>query len=127
MKPSHINKPQKNVLGTDLQLCGCNPNTGSFRDGFCNTSKQDVGLHIICAIMTDDFLAFTKQQGNDLSTPNPDHQFPGLKEGDRWCLCISRWLEAMKVQKAPPVVLEACHESALEFISLQELRKYTYQ
>ncbi|CAF4258075.1 unnamed protein product, partial [Rotaria sordida] len=76
------NKPQKNVLGTDLQLCGCNPNTGFFRDGF----------------------SFTKQQGNDLSTPNLEHQFPGLKEGDRWCLCISRWIEAMKVQKAPPVV-----------------------
>lgn len=128
MKPPPIgNNQQKNVLGSDVQLCSCNPKTGFFRDGFCNTSKDDIGLHTVCSIMTDEFLEFAKEQGNDLSTPIPEYQFPGLKAGDRWCVCADTWIDAMRVHKASPLVLESCHESLLELVNLEELKKYTYQ
>lgn len=120
------NIKEKNVLGTDLQSCSCDPKTGFFRDGFCSTSKKDSGLHTVCAIMTDEFLNFSKKQGNDLSTPNLAHQFPGLKANDKWCLCAGRWIEAVRAQKAPPIILESSHESLLELISSEELNKYTF-
>lgn len=116
-----------NVLGTTLQACCYDPITGYFRDGFCKTISEDTGTHVVCAIMTDAFLRFTKQRGNDLSTPIPQWQFPGLKAGDQWCLCISRWLEAEKHNVAPLVILEATHIKALEFTTLDILTKYAYQ
>ena len=114
----------KNVLGSDLQLCCSNPMTGYYRDGYCRTGGQDFGVHVVCSQMTAEFLSFTKQQGNDLSTPIPAYDFPGLKPGDRWCLCASRWKEAKDAGVAPPVILEATHIRALEVISLDELKQY---
>ncbi|MDJ0659736.1 MAG: DUF2237 domain-containing protein [Crocosphaera sp.] len=112
----------KNVLGTNLQPCCNDPMTGYYRDGYCRTGGQDFGVHVICAQVTDEFLTFTKQQGNDLSTPMPAYNFPGLKLGDRWCLCASRWQEAKEAGVAPPVILEATHIRALEVVSLDELK-----
>ncbi|MGK7881196.1 MAG: DUF2237 family protein [Crocosphaera sp.] len=114
----------KNVLGSDLQLCCSNPMTGYYRDGYCRTGGQDFGVHVVCSQMTAEFLSFTKQKGNDLSTPIPAYSFPGLKPGDRWCLCASRWQEAKDAGVAPPVILEATHIRALEVISLDELKQY---
>lgn len=114
----------KNVLGTDLEVCGCQPMTGFFRDGICRTGSGDVGLHLVCATMTAGFLQFSLDQGNDLSTPNPDWDFPGLVPGDRWCLCVQRWQEALAAGVAPPVILEATHISALEFVELDDLRDH---
>ena len=114
----------KNVLGTDLQLCCSNPMTGYYRDGYCRTGGQDFVVHVVCAQMTAEFLTFTKQQGNDLSTPIPAYDFPGLKPGDRWCLCASRWQEAKEAGVAPPVILDATHIRALEVVSLDELKQY---
>ena len=113
-----------NVLGQPLQSCCTNPMTGFYRDGLCNTGAGDYGAHVVCAQMTPAFLEFTKNQGNDLSTPVPAYQFPGLKPGDRWCLCASRWKEALDMGVAPPVVLEATHASALEYVSLNDLQAY---
>jgi uncharacterized protein len=114
----------KNVVGTDLQLCCTSPMTGFYRDGFCSTGGQDFGMHVICAQVTAEFLEFTKSQGNDLSTPMPQYNFPGLRPGDRWCLCAARWQEALEAGVAPPVVLEATHARALEVCSLTDLKKY---
>ena len=114
----------KNVLGGELAECGTDPMTGFFRDGCCNTGAQDAGLHVVCAEMTAEFLKFSKARGNDLSTPNEMFEFPGLQPGDRWCLCAARWKEAYDAGMAPPVVLEACHISALEFASLEELSEH---
>ena len=114
----------KNVLGTALEACCFKPMTGYFRDGYCKTLAQDTGTHVVCAIVTDDFLNFTRTRGNDLSTPRPEWQFPGLKAGDQWCLCISRWLEALKADCAPPVKLEATHIKALEFTTLDVLKSF---
>ncbi|MGK7958319.1 MAG: DUF2237 family protein [Crocosphaera sp.] len=114
----------KNVLGTDLQLCCNDPMTGYYRDGYCRTGGQDFGVHVVCAQVTTEFLTFTKQQGNDLSTPIPAYHFPGLKPGDRWCLCASRWQEAKEAGVAPPVILEGTHIRALEVVSLDELKQY---
>lgn len=114
----------KNILGTELQSCCFEPKTGFYRDGFCKTGEEDYGTHVVCAIMTDEFLEFTKTKGNDLSTPKPEWRFPGLKAGDKWCLCILRWLEAEKAGKAPKVVLEATHEKALQYTSLELLSSY---
>ena len=114
----------KNVLGSDLQLCCSNPMTGYYRDGYCRTGGQDFGVHVVCSQMTAEFLSFTKQQGNDLSTPIPAYSFPGLKPGDRWCLCASRWQEAKDAGVAPPVILDATHIRALEVVSLDELKQY---
>lgn len=113
-----------NVLGTSLKPCCSNPATGYFRDGFCRTIQEDSGTHILCAIMTQEFLDYTKSRGNDLSTPIPHWNFPGLKTGSKWCLCISRWLEAERTGKAPFVVLEATHQKALEYTTLELLQKY---
>ncbi len=100
-----------NVLGTQLEECGVKPMTGFFRDGSCNTSKQDVGSHTLCAVMTQDFLEYSRERGNDLMTPQPEYGFAGLKPGDRWCLCAGRWLEAFKAGKAPRVVIRATHQA----------------
>jgi uncharacterized protein (DUF2237 family) len=115
-------KKPLNVLGTELQVCGHSPKTGFFRDGCCATGPQDMGRHVVCAQVTEEFLDFTRNNGNDLSTPRPDHDFPGLKPGDRWCLCALRWLEASEAGVAPPVILEATHENALNTIALADLQ-----
>lgn len=114
----------KNVLGTALVTCSNRPKTGFFRDGCCNTADEDLGAHTVCVEMTADFLAFSKDAGNDLSTPHPEFGFPGLKPGDRWCLCASRWVEALEEGKAPRVVLEATHARTLEFVPLAVLQRY---
>ena len=116
------NEGPRNVLGTALQDCSHDPLTGFFRDGCCRTGQGDLGVHVVCARVTADFLAFSRSAGNDLSTPRPEYRFPGLKPGDAWCLCASRWAEAHRAGVAPPVVLEATHISALEFASLRDLR-----
>ncbi len=113
-----------NVLGGELQLCSAKPVTGFFRNGCCDTSRLDVGSHTVCVVMTAEFLAFSKAQGNDLSTPQPDYGFPGLKPGDRWCLCAPRWQEAFEEGKAPRVVLRATEASALAYCSLAELKRH---
>ena len=112
----------KNVLGTDLETCCTDPMTGFYRNGTCETGAGDYGLHTVCAVMTDEFLAFSRSRGNDLITPSPDMAFPGLKAGDRWCLCATRWKEAFQEGMAPQVILAATHISTLEFVSLEELR-----
>ncbi|OZV69724.1 DUF2237 family protein [Winogradskyella aurantia] len=117
----------RNVLGTALEPCCLDPMTGYFRDGLCRTMAQDTGTHVVCAVMTDAFLNFTRLKGNDLSTPRPEWQFPGLKAGDKWCLCISRWLEAEASGCAPRLILEATHEKALEFTELALLQSYAVQ
>ena len=117
-------KEQLNVLGLPLKICGQDPMTGFFRDGFCRCREDDLGAHIVCAIMTDDFLKFSRDNGNDLITPLPEYQFPGLKEGDQWCLCASRWVEALAKNKAPNLILEATHEKILEYVSLETLFMY---
>ncbi len=114
----------KNVLGEPLQTCGLDPVTGFYRTGCCDTGAGDTGFHVVCAVMTADFLAFTRSRGNDLSTPRPEAGFPGLEPGDRWCLCVARWLEALENGCPPPVVLEATHLSALEFVSLHVLQSH---
>lgn len=111
----------KNVLGGQLIPCGTDPMTGFFRDGSCSTCKEDRGSHTVCAEMTAEFLEVSRQQGNDLSTPNPTYGFPGLQPGDRWCLCAGRWKEALAAGVAPPVVLGSTHVRALEVIDLDEL------
>ena len=117
-------RPQRNVLGGELTLCGGDPVTGFFRDGCCNTAPEDVGSHTVCAVMTAEFLAFSKARGNDLSTPMPQYEFPGLKPGDRWCLCAPRWQEAFLAGAAPKVVLLATHEGALEYAELSDLKRF---
>ena len=111
----------KNVLGTALQPCGFDPLTGFFRDGCCNTSAEDFGRHTVCAVMTQPFLQFSLERGNDLSTARPDFRFPGLKPGDHWCLCAGRWREAADSGVAPPVILEATHARTLEVVALADL------
>ncbi len=114
----------KNVLGGPLKPCCFSPKTGFFRDGFCNTSEEDVGSHTVCVIVTDEFLEFSKSRGNDLSTPNEAWGFPGLTDGDKWCMCALRWVEAERAGVAPPVVLDACHERCLGVISLETLQSH---
>ena len=118
---------QKNILGGELQPCSLDPVTGFFRDGHCNTCEEDFGSHTVCAQMTEAFLAFSKSRGNDLSTPNPRYQFAGLKPGDRWCVCAARWREAADAGVAPPVILQATHERALEVIALADLEYHALQ
>lgn len=113
-----------NVLGTSLQACCFDPQTGFYRDGFCRTGPQDTGRHVICAEMTEAFLKFSRSRGNDLITPRPEYDFPGLRAGDRWCICAMRWKEALDAGVAPPVRLEACHENALQFASLTDLQSH---
>ena len=112
----------KNVLGTLLQTCSVNPLTGFTRNGCCETGVDDSGSHTVCAQVTDEFLAFSKSRGNDLSTPKLEYGFEGLIAGDRWCLCASRWLEAAEAGFAPPVILEASHEKCLEIVMLADLK-----
>lgn len=119
----HKPKP-KNVLGSELKVCCTNPLTGFYRDGFCKTGADDRGSHTICIVATDEFLAFSKSRGNDLSTPRPEYDFPGLQAGDKWCLVAVRWQEALDAGMAPQVVLEATHENALQFARLEDLRRY---
>lgn len=114
----------RNVLGERLQSCSEAPVTGFYRDGCCNTGPDDPGVHTVCALMTAEFLEFSRARGNDLSTPVPEFGFPGLKPGDRWCLCAARWKEALDAGMAPRVVLTATHEATLEFVSLDELKKH---
>ncbi len=114
----------RNVLGQQLEICCTSPMTGYYRDGKCNTGGGDFGAHVVCAQVTEEFLAFTKSRGNDLSTAVPAFNFPGLKPGDRWCLCASRWKEALDAGVAPPIVLSATHASALEYVSLEELKQH---
>lgn len=114
----------KNVLGTDLQTCSQNPVTGYYRNGCCDTGEGDMGVHTVCAVMTDEFLQFSKSRGNDLSTPAPQYHFPGLQAGDRWCLCAMRWKEAFDAGFAPDVVLEATHVATLEWVGLSDLKAH---
>lgn len=116
-----------NVLNQPLQHCCTSPMTGFYRDGFCKTGSKDHGTHTVCAIVTKEFLEFSASKGNDLMTPIPQWNFPGLTPGDKWCLCISRWLQAEKAGKAPYIVLEATHIKSLSYCSLELLRKYTFQ
>jgi len=119
-----IDPQARNVLGGELKPCSNRPLTGFFRNGCCETSAEDYGMHTVCAVMTAEFLEFSARVGNDLSTPQPDFQFPGLKPGDRWCLCAPRWKEALDAGVAPPVVLEATHEETLAITPLGVLKDY---
>jgi FeS assembly protein IscX len=124
MKPDDTGGSQRNVLGGLLGSCSEKPITGFFRDGCCNTSDEDFGSHTICVLLSSDFLEFSKARGNDLSTPRPEFGFPGLKAGDRWCLCAARWREALQAGKAPRVVLNATNEACLLIVSLDDLKRH---
>jgi len=122
-----MNTNTLNVYGKPLMACSFEPLTGFERDGFCKRNQLDSGTHILCACMTQEFLEYTKSRGNDLSTPIPHWNFPGLKPGDFWCLCISRWLQAVKAGKAPLLHLDACHASALNYTTIEVLEQYKYE
>ena len=117
-------QPSVNVLGEPLESCSLAPLTGFYRDGCCNTGTEDRGLHTVCAVMTDDFLAFSKRRGNDLSTPRPEFGFPGLRAGDRWCLCALRWVEALDAGCAPRVALRGTHRQTLAVCALDDLKAH---
>jgi len=117
----------RNVLGGELQSCSTEPMTGFFRNGCCETGPHDTGMHTVCAVMTAEFLAFSRAAGNDLSTPRPEFGFPGLKPGDRWCLCAPRWAEALEAGMAPLLILEACHEETLAIAPLGVLKDFAWQ
>lgn len=119
--------PALNVLGESLTTCGTNPMTGFFRDGCCHTGPMDRGSHTVCAIVTAEFLEFSRREGNDLVTARPEFRFPGLKPGNRWCLCATRWEDARKAGLAPPVDLSACHQGALRHVSLDDLKAHALQ
>ncbi len=122
-KKDNYMEAAKNVLGTELKSCCTDPMTGYYRDGVCNTGPTDSGRHVVCAEMTQEFLDFTKAQGNDLCTALPQYNFPGLKAGDRWCLCAVRWKEAYDAGKAPKVILESTHAKALDYVKMEALRE----
>ena len=113
-----------NVLGGDLRCCCRDPLTGFYRDGYCRTGPGDVGLHTVCTQVTREFLEFSRDNGNDLITPHPEYDFPGLQPGDKWCVCVTRWQEALEAGVAPPVDLEATHSSVVEFVTLEELKRH---
>lgn len=115
---------QRNVIGEKLMPCSVDPVTGFYRDGCCHTGPEDIGSHTVCAVMTAEFLAFSRAQGNDLSTPHPEFGFPGLKPGDRWCLCAGRWVEAHRAGCAPQVAILSTHERALEVCDLTALKDH---
>ena len=115
---------QRNVYGEPLQVCSLNPTTGFYRSGCCETGAEDVGVHSVCVQVTQEFLAFSKSRGNDLSTPRPEFGFPGLAPGDRWCLCAARWQEALEAGVAPRVVLAATHEATLDIAKLTDLKRH---
>lgn len=117
-------KPSRNVLGEPLEACSFEPLTGFFRNGCCDTSREDVGSHTVCIVATADFLAFSQARGNDLATPMPQYGFAGLQPGDRWCLCAPRWQEALEAGAAPRVVLRATHEGALAHCGLADLKRH---
>ena len=118
---------EKNIFGEPLEICCTSPRTGYFRDGLCRTVSQDTGTHTVCAVMTDEFLKFSASMDNDLITPMPYYQFPGLKAGDKWCLCVSRWIQAYKAGKAPMLILEATHEKTIDYTELNTLVKYAFK
>ena len=124
MKSGEFGGMQRNVLGGPLGRCSDAPKTGFFRDGCCTTSDEDIGRHTVCCVMTDEFLRFSRSRGNDLSTPHPEFGFPGLKTGDRWCLCAARWREAFLAGKAPRVVLNATNEATLDVVQLADLKQF---
>ena len=115
---------QKNVLGGTLKECCRDPLTGFYRDGACRTGPDDGGRHLVCAIMTEAFLRYTRARGNDLSSPRPELHFPGLQPGDKWCLSVLRWKEALEGGVAPPIILESTHEQALNFVDREDLERY---
>lgn len=119
----HYPKP-RNVLGGELQSCCTDPMTGFYRDGYCRTGADDTGRHTVCVIATHEFLAYSKSVGNDLSTPMPQYAFPGVKDGDKWCLCMLRWKQALEDGMAPQVVLASTHESALQVIEFEDLKRH---
>lgn len=121
-----MDKHSKNVFGEPLITCSNNPLTGFYRTGCCDTGSEDKGNHTVCAVMTDEFLAFSKIRGNNLSTPVTQFHFPGLKQGDKWCLCVLRWKEAYEAGVAPRVVLEATNEKALQFVDMEQLLEYAF-
>ncbi len=121
-----MREPSLNVLGEKLVTCSKLPITGYFRDGCCNTSPEDIGCHTVCSVMTEEFLVYSQQHGNDLITPRPQLNFPGLSPGDQWCLCAERWVAAYKADCAPPVILAATHQKTLEHVSLETLRKFAF-
>lgn len=118
-------QPARNVLGQPLVACSFDPLTGFFRDGCCKTGPEDIGSHLVCAIVTDKFLAFSASRGNDLSTPRPQWNFPGLQAGDQWCLCVNRWVEAYKADCAPQIRLESTHSNALQVVDLDTLKEFS--
>jgi uncharacterized protein (DUF2237 family) len=126
-RPIRYDAGARNVLGAELVPCSLDPVTGFFRNGCCETGPHDVGMHTVCAVMTAEFLAFSKAAGNDLSTPRPDLGFPGLQPGDRWCLCAPRWKEALDANAAPKVVLESTHEETLAIVPLGVLKDYAVE
>ena len=115
---------QRNVLGGPLGVCSEAPVTGFFRTGCCDTSPEDIGRHTVCIVATEEFLAFSKARGNDLSTPRPEYDFPGVQPGQRWCLCAARWREALQAGKAPQVVLNATNEATLDIVALEDLKRF---
>lgn len=117
----------KNVFGEAMIPCSFEPMTGFFRNGCCETGPQDLGTHAVCAVVTGEFLAYSRSRGNDLISPRPEYDFPGLKPGDRWCLCVLRWVEAYRAGFAPPVVLEATHEKSLNFVPLEVLVSFAFK
>jgi uncharacterized protein (DUF2237 family) len=119
-----MSESARNVLGEELVPCSYDPLTGYFRDGCCHTDMHDLGSHVICAKVTDEFLEFSRSRGNDLSTPRPEYRFAGLKDGDRWCLCALRWKEALAAGVAPEVVLASTHIRALDFVTIEQLNAY---
>ena len=123
----YIRFMEKNIFGEPLETCCTSPMTGYFRDGLCRTVSQDTGTHTVCAVMTDEFLIFSAAKGNDLITPIPSYQFPGLKAGDKWCLCVTRWLQAERSGKAPKLILEATHEKTLDYAPLALLIKHAFR
>tara|TARA_B100000131_G_scaffold94309_1_gene91270 strand:+ start:680 stop:1072 length:393 start_codon:yes stop_codon:yes gene_type:complete len=127
MIETNNNETALNVLGTPLEPCCFAPLTGFYRDGSCHTGPEDVGRHLVCVLVTEEFLTFSKEVGNDLSTPNPEYEFVGLKPGDWWCLCVLRWKEAFLHGVAPQLRLESTHSSALSYVPLDELKQYAYK
>jgi hypothetical protein len=120
-------EPDRNVYGGELRPCSENPETGFLRDGRCRRHERDRGRHEVCTVMTREFLAFSRARGNDLITPRPEFDFPGLEPGDRWCVCLPRWIEAREAGRAPPVVLEATHERVLDELDPDTLREHEYE
>ena len=122
-----MSRTSKNVFGEPIQECSLDPITGFYRNGCCDTGTDDYGNHMVCAIMTREFLQFSKKNGNDLITPNPAFDFPGLIPGDRWCLCVNRWKEALEAGLAPPVLLESTNEKALDFVKMTDLLNHAFK